>query len=158
MAKRRFIWLDGIIIAVIILAITAAGIWYFTKDNGAAIAPKKQYEVTLRVDLATKDATDYYKVGDTMYFRERIALLGTITALTPVDRMIEEYDAVNGRYVKIADPEKRALEMKVLVEADVIDGKFTINGETIHIGQEIYPQSDTTRSVAIVWDIEEVAA
>ncbi|MBQ8893964.1 MAG: DUF4330 family protein [Clostridia bacterium] len=157
MAKRRFTWLDAVICGLLILALAGAAVWYFTKDSGAGVATK-EYEVTLRFNRATNDEYDYYKIGDTMYFQERAAVLGTITGLKPIEKATEEYDPVNGRYVKLVDPETSAVEMTLRVQGAVIDGEFTVNGETFHIGQEFYPQSDTTRSVMFVWDIEEVAA
>lgn len=158
MKKRRFTWLDGIIIGVLVLAVAAAAVWYFTKDNSAAAAATQEYEVTLRFERATEDAFDYYKVGDTMYFQERVAALGTITGLNAVENLKEEYDAVHGRYVQYTDPERGAVEMTLRVQAAVINGEFTVNGEVIYIGQTFFPQSDTTRSIMTVWDIEEVAA
>lgn len=158
MKKRRFTWLDGLIIGVVILAIAAVGIWYFTKDDGAAVAATQEYEVTMRFERATNDEYDYYKVGDTMYFQERAGVLGTITELRAVENEKEEYDAVNGRYVKITNPQRGAVEMKVRVQGAVIAGEFTVNGETVTIGQTFFPQTDTTRSIMTVWDIEEVAA
>lgn len=154
MTKRRFTWLDAVI-CLVVIAVAAAAVWFFTKDNSASAAT--EYEVALRFKRATEDPYDYYKLGDVMYFQERAAVLGTITALAEVEYAEEEYDAVNGRYVK-ALPLRGGVEMKLRVQGAVIGGEFTVNGETIHIGEEFYPQTDTTRSVMTVWDIKEVAA
>ncbi|MBQ8599806.1 MAG: DUF4330 family protein [Clostridia bacterium] len=155
MAKRRFTWLDGVCVALI-LALAVGALWFFTKDSGNSA--EKQYEVTLRFKQATADPYDFYKVGDMMYFYTRSQKLGTITALSSHDLITEEYDAVNGKYVTVTDPQWKQIEMKVLAEGTMADGELSINGEPISIGLEFYPQSDTTRSVAVIWDIEEVAA
>lgn len=154
MTKRRFTWLDAVI-CLVVLAVAAVAVWYFTRDNNTASAA--EYEVTLRFERATEDPYDYYKVGDVMYFQERAAELGTITALAAVEYPDEEYDAVNGRYVKVL-PKLGGVEMKLRVQGAVIGGEFTVNGETIHIGEVFYPQTDTTRSIMTVWNIEEVTA
>ncbi len=158
MIKRRFTWLDGVICGVLILAIIAGAVWYFSKDNTASGSDLKDYEVTLRFTKATSQPFDYYQVGDTLYFQNRIAVLGTITGLKNIERKFEEYDSENGRYVAVVDPEQQMVEMTVLVQGAVVDGKFTVNEQNFHIGQIFYPQSDTTRSIMTVWDIEEVQA
>lgn len=156
MTKRRFTWLDGVICAVLILAIIAGAVWYFKKGDAAADSRLKDYEVTLRFTEATSQPFDYYQVGDTLYFQNRTAVMGTITGLEMIDRKLEEYDSENGRYVSVVDPERKMVEMTVLVQGAVVDGKFTVNEQNFYIGEIIYPQSDTTRSIMTVWDIEEV--
>lgn len=158
MTKRRFTWLDGVICGVLILAIIAGAVWYLKKDNTAVGSDLKDYEVTLRFTKATTQPFDYYQVGDTLYFQNRTAVLGTITGLKNIERRFEEYDSENGRYVAVVDPEQQMVEMTVLVQGAVVDGKFTVNEQNFHIGQIFYPQSDTTRSIMTVWDIEEVQA
>ncbi len=156
MAKRHFTWLDGVCIALVLILAVGA-LWFFTKDSAAPSA-KQQYEITLRFKQATNDPYDYYQVGDLMYFYTRSQELGTITALSSRDLITEEYDAVNGCYVALTDPQWKEIEMKVLAEGIMSNGELTINGEPITIGLQFYPQSNTTRSVATIWDIEEVSA
>ncbi len=156
MAKRHFTWLDGLLIALV-LVLALGAFWFFTKDSAPAAA-KQQYEITLRFKQATADPYDFYEVGDVMYFYTRSQKLGTITALSSHDLITEEYDAVGGRYVALTDPQWKEIEMKVLAEGIMDSGELTVNGEPISIGLEFYPQSDTTRSVATIWDIKEVAA
>ncbi len=156
MDKKRFTWLDALICGVLILALAVVGVWYFTKDGSGAEV--KEYEVTLRFPRATYEEFDYYQVGDRLYFQGRTAELGTITSLKEIDLVYEEYLEKEARYVKAVHPEKKAVEMKVRVQGAVVEGSFTVNGKPVMIGQEFYPQSDTTRSVFTVWDIEEVAA
>ena len=159
MAKRRFTWLDGVIIGVLVLAVAAVAVWYFTKDNGAAlVAENKEYEVTLRFNRATEDEFDYYRVGDTMYYQDRVAPLGTITALKAVENLTEKYDPVTGTYVALQENASGAVEMKVRVQGAVVNGDFTVSGWNVYIGEVFFPQSDTTRSIVTVWDIEEVTA
>lgn len=156
MTKRKFTWLDGVIIGVLVLVIAGVGIWYFGRDKGV-IQTEQTYEMTLRFPRATVDEFDYYRVGDTMYFQARTGVLGTITSLKGVDNVVEEYDAAKGCYVATPHPTIPAVEMKVQVQGTVSNGDFTVGGNTFFIGQMIFPQSDTTRSVCTIWDIEEVA-
>ena len=155
MTKRHFTWLDGVCIALV-LVLALGALWFFTKDSGEST--QKQYEITLRFKQATTDPYDYYKVGDVMYFYTRSQKLGTITALSSHDLVTEEYNPLSGKYAAVTDPQWKEIEMKVLAEGIMASGELTVNGEPISIGLEFYPQSDTTRSVAVIWDIEEVAA
>ena len=154
MAKRHFTWLDGVCIALV-LVLAVGAFWFLNRDSGETAA--RQYEITLRFKQATADPYDFYQVGDVMYFYTRSQTLGTITALSSHDLVTEEYDAVNGKYIAVTDPQWKHIEMKILAEGTMADGELTVNGEPISIGLEFYPQSDTTRSVAVIWDIKEVA-
>lgn len=155
MKNRKFTWLDGLLCAVLALALIVGGVLLFGRKEQAP-ASAKTYEMTLRFNRATEQEFDYYKVGDTLYFQNRNGVLGTIADLKLIDKKHEEFDEEKGTFVTVVDPEIRAVEMKVRVQGDVINGDFTVNGQKLHIGQVFYPQSDTTRSIMTVWDIEEV--
>lgn len=155
--KRRFTWLDGLCV-VLVLAIAAGAVWYFTHRNSIMPSAAKSYEITMRFTQATTDPYDFYQVGDTMYFQNRTDVLGTITALRAMDREVEDYNEETDQYVVIIDPRWKTIEMKVLVQGTLQGGTFTVAGEKLHIGKTLYPQSDTTRSIMVIWDIKEVAA
>lgn len=156
MKKRRFTWLDGLICGVVLLAAIAGAILLFGRGDGAVGEELKSYEMTLRFTQATDDPYDYYKVGDTMYFQNRTEELGIVTGLKQLDKVSEEFDEDRGCYVEVVDPEKKVIEMKVEVRGTLDKGTFSVNEEPVYVGMVFYPQSDTTRSIATVWDIEEV--
>ncbi len=157
MTKRKFNWLDALCI-LLVLAIIAGAIWYLKKDDTAAPADTKPYVVTLRFTQATTDPHDFYKVGDKLHFFTRSAELGTITSVESIDWVREEFNETTGEYYTYVDPQHKQIEMKVLTQGSVEGGMFTVNGSTLLIGGTYYPQTDATRSVMVVWDIEEVAA
>lgn len=156
MKKRRFTWLDGLICGVVLLAVIGGAILLFGRGDGAVGEERKTYEMTLRFTQATDDPYDYYKVGDTMHFQNRSEELGIITGLKQLDKVYEEFDEDLGYNVEVVDPEKKVIEMKVEVRGILDKGSFTINEEAFYLGKVFYPQSDTTRSIVTVWDIEEV--
>ena len=159
MNKRRFTWLDGLCI-LLVLALAAGAFWFFTKDSGTedTASEPKNYILTLRFTQATTDPYDFYEVGDTIHFFTRTQELGTITSLELLDWVKEDYNAAKGEYVTYVDPLRKQIQMQVLVEGSIQNGTFTVNGEELSIGGVFYPQTDTTRSSMTIWDIEEVAA
>ena len=158
MVKRKFNWLDAVIVAVLVLGIAAAAFFFLKKDNTFVGAAEKTYEVTLRFNRATVDEFDYYQVGDTMYRQNRTEVLGTITDLKAVENYTECYDAATGSYKKLSRGLRGGVEMTVRVQGSIVDGELTVGGAPLLIGTEFYPQSDTTRSVITVWNILEVTA
>ena len=157
MAKRRFSWLDGLICAVLALAIAGGALWFFFFREPEAESAGKQYDLTLRFTQATTDPYDFYKVGDTMYFMTGEKKMGTITALKSMDKITEYLHAESGKFIDAADPHRKTIEMTVRATGTLEGGDFKVNGDSLHIGMEFYPQSETTRSIITVWDIEEVA-
>jgi len=155
MTKRKFTWLDGLCI-LLVLAVAAVAVWYFTKNDTPDPATT-EYEVTLRFEQVTTDPHDFYKVGDELYFFTRSAKMGTIQSIEVKDLVREKYTAETATFSTYVDPLHKMIELKVQVYGAVIDGKFTVEGETFAIGGVFYPQSNTTRSVMTVWDIQEVA-
>ncbi len=159
MKKRKFTWLDGVVIGVLVLAVAAAGIWYVNKDQGGEpAAAEKDYRLTVQFTQISEIEMDGYKEGDTLYFQNRAGVLGTIESIQLKDKFIERYDAKAGKYVVVIDPKQKLVEMTVLVKGVVENGKFTVNEKDLSIGQTFYPQTDVVRSVMTIWDIEEVAA
>ena len=155
MKKRHFTWLDGLICGVVLLAVVAGAVFLFGRGNESA-EQLKTYEMTLRFTQATDDPYDYYKVGDTMYFQNRSDELGVIKDLKLMDKVYEVFDEGKGYNVDVVDQKRKLIEMKVEVQGSVEKGKFTVKDEVLYIGLVFYPQSDTTRSIMTVWDIEEV--
>ncbi len=155
MTKRKFTWLDGLVL-LLVLAVAAVAVWYFTKDEAPGVAPT-EYEVTLRFEQVTTDPYDFYKVGDDLYFFTRSAKLGTVKSLEQKDLVREAFNAQDGTYSTYVDPQRKLVEMKVQVFGSIVNGAFTVEGETLAVGGVFYPQSNTTRSVMTVWNIEEVA-
>ena len=156
MNKRKFTWLDGLICGVLVIAIAVGAFLLFGRKDGGEPQNLKTYELTMRFNRATTVEYDYYKVGDTLYFQNRTDVLGTVTSLEEIDKVHEEYDEDNGRYVTVVDPEQKTVVMKVRVQGSLAGGRFTVGGEQMNIGKVFYPQSDTTRSIMTLWDIKEV--
>lgn len=161
MKKHRFNWLDGlcILLAVVLLA---GGVWYFLANR--YLLPEdlepKQYDITLRFTRTTTDPTDFYAVGDTLYFLGGETELGTITALEPTDFIREEFDDETGKYIVFTDPKEKQITMTVRAEGVVDTEKnlFTVNESAMTVGMTFYPQNRKTRSTMTVLSIEEVAA
>ncbi len=157
MAKKRFTRLDALICAILALAIAGGAFWFFFLRGSGEEPAGKQYDLTLRFTQSTNDPYDFYKVGDTMFYMEGEKTLGTITAIKSMDRITEYLHAESGKFVDVVDPQWKTIEMTVRASGTLQGGTFKVNGETLHIGKEFYPQSETTRSAITVWDIEEVA-
>ncbi len=156
MKKRHFTWLDGLICGVVLLAVVAGVVLFFGRGNESAEEELKTYEMTLRFTQATDDPYDYYKIGDTMYFQNRKGELGVIKDLKLMDKVYEVFDEGKGYDVDVVDPKRKLIEMKVEVQGFVEKGRFTVKDNVLYIGMVFYPQSDTTRSIMTIWDIEEV--
>lgn len=158
MKKRKFTWLDAVLLLVLV-AVVAVGAYILLREKPAQLQAQEQdYRVTLRFNQVSEIPFDGYAVGDRMYFQDRVEIMGTIEALEEVPLQSERYDAERGEYVVITDPERTAVEMTVAVRGQSESGKFKIAERELHIGQTLYPQSDTTRSTMTVLNIEEVAA
>ena len=152
MTKRKLTWLDIALIVVLILLVVGVA-WYFTRGDQGITGSQQQYVVTMRFTRMTDHPTDYYQVGDVLYQKSK-APLGTVLQLEEKDLVTEELNPETGEYQLVTDPEKKQIEMKVLASGDLESGKLTIGGEEVYIGLQFYPQSATTRSVMMVWDIE----
>ena len=158
MKKRRFTWLDGIICAVVLIVVAVGAFLLLGPKEPVQVKELKDYELTLRFTRATTERFDYYNVGDTMYFQNRTGVLGTVTSLEEIDKLQEEYVPEKGCYVTVVHPEDKTVVMKVKVQGSLEGGKFLVGEEQLKIGMVFYPQSDTTRSIMTIWDIEEVQA
>ena len=161
MKKHRFNWVDGLCIALALLLL-AGGAWYLFSYRSMLPSdlPEKEYDITLRFDRGTTDPTDFYAVGDTLYFYGGEKEMGTITAIEPIDFMREEFSPAEGKFVVFKDLKVEQLQMTVRVKGAVDTKKnlFTVNEEALSVGLVFYPQTRKTRSIMTVLAIEEVGA
>ncbi|MBQ7090294.1 MAG: DUF4330 family protein [Clostridia bacterium] len=158
MKKRKFTWLDGALILILAVVLAVGGYILLREKPAELQAMEQDYLVTLRFNQVSEMENDGYAVGDTLYFQNCVEVLGTVQSIKEVDKVSERYDPAKGEYILVTDPEKKAIELQVLVHGKSESGKFSVANEEFFIGQTLYPQSDTTRSAMLVLNIEEVAA
>ena len=157
MDKKRFSWQGGIAV-LLVAALILVGFWYFTKEE----APLKEeqgvpYILTLRCSQMSEDPFNGLKEGDTLYNLNRTEEIGTIRSIKLVDWEIEDFDRKTGQYITVTHPEDQLLELEVEVPGIRKDFYFKAGGVRLHLGQVFYPETDSTRLIATVWGIEEVA-
>ncbi len=158
MKKRKFTWIDGVLVAILAIVL-AIGAYLLLRELPEELqAVEKPYLVTLQFNQVSEKQYDGYAVGDTLYFQDRLDIMGTIESVKETEKQIERYDPNQGKYVIMTDPSQKAVELTVLVRGQMDKGKLTVMDQHLHIGKLFYPQSDTTRSTMTILDIEEVAA
>ncbi len=157
MFKKRFTPLDWVLIGVVVAALAAGAFWFFGRKDQAAAENTAPYLLTLRFEQKTEAEYDHYKVGDILYFQNRTEELGEITALSYKNNLIETFNKETESYIVSIDKTSKYIVVEVRVDGVLGEGKFTVNGKELYIGQVFYPQTETTRSAMTVLDIEEVA-
>lgn len=156
--KHKFNWLDILISALLIVALVGGLAWYFVRESKEPQPPTpKNYEITLRFNQMTTDPLDFYQVGETLYYQGGKKAIGTIIDLQIKDYITETLDEAQGKFITTVHPETKSVEVKVRAQGVIENHKLMVNGETIFIGKEFFPQSQITRSTMTVWSIKEVA-
>jgi len=155
--KKRFTWLDGVLLAVLAIVIAVGAYLVLKPAEKEEDAETREYLVTMRFNQVSEIENDGYQVGDKLYFQDRVDTLGKIQSVKTIDRQIERFNVNTGEYVLMTDPDQKTVELQVLVEGVLEDGKFTVEEQELFVGRLFYPQSDTTRSGMTIWSIEEVA-
>ncbi|MBQ3084862.1 MAG: DUF4330 family protein [Clostridia bacterium] len=159
MNKRKFTWLDGVVIGVLVLAVAVVGVWYFNRGGDAPAAELKDYRITLQAVQLADEVGECYAEGETLYFQNRVGVLGTIETVDREARNkeVEKFNATTGEFVVYEDPNQKLIRMTVLAQGTMENGVITVGGEELNIGKTLYPQTDRARSTMLIWDIEEVA-
>lgn len=158
MNKRKFTWLDGVVIGVLVLAVAVVGVWYFNRGGDASAAALKDYRVTLQATQLANEVGECYAEGETLYFQNRVGVVGTIETVDqePRNKKVEKFNAATGEFVVYEDPNQKLIQMTVVAQGTMENGSFTVGGEELQIGQTFYPQTDRARATMLVLDIEEV--
>lgn len=156
--KHKLNWLDILISVVLIAALIGGLLWFFHRKSNEPQPPTpKNYEITLRFNRMTTDPLDFYQVGDTLYYQGGKKAIGTVTDLQIKDLRSETLDEEKGEFVVTTHPKTKSIEMTVQAQGIIENHMLKVNGESMYIGKEFYPQSQKTRSTMTVWSIKEVA-
>lgn len=104
MKKHKFTWLDGLVLAVVILLIAGTCIKFFAKETTSVIQETAEFQYQLQITNIRDFTADALEIGDTVYEGENKAAIGVITDILvePATSNITTRDGVI-RQVEVED-------------------------------------------------------
>lgn len=148
MAKKRFNYVD-ILIILVVIAVIIVGAWFLTRDKGSEVISSGKVEVTFiaEADSVPLEALDQIKIGD------HVVASGRFQDATIVDYEIldsQEIVAIDGELKMISDPERRRVVVTISGKANKYGPYVDIGGQEIKAGSKYYIKTDVFEAYGYV--------
>lgn len=78
MKKHRFTWIDGLVIAVILLLVAGTAVKFLVKDHTAVDRETVRFSYQLKIEGVRQYTVDALQVGDVVYDNEGKGAVGVI--------------------------------------------------------------------------------
>lgn len=79
MKKRKFTWIDGLVIAVVLLLITGTCIKFFVKDTTSVTQETVEFSYKIKIYEIRQFTVDALRIGDLVYGSEGKGEVGVIS-------------------------------------------------------------------------------
>jgi len=140
MAKRKFNYIDGIVI-LIVIAIMVGAYWFFIKDGGEVKIASNKVDITFiaEADLISNEALQQLKIGDPLVSS------GVFQDATITDIVIQPsstVEAVNGELILLESPTTSRILVTISGEANKYGPYIDLGGQELKVGSKYYIKTD----------------
>lgn len=130
MKKHRFSWIDGLIIAVVLVLIAGTCVKFLVKDKTSATRQTVSFTYELKISSVRQYTVDALQVGDTLYEEEGKGAVGTISSITTTPAKATIY-LPDGTISEGISDERMDVVLTVTAEGYPEDGGYKVG--TYHI-------------------------
>lgn len=132
MKKHKYTWIDGLIIAVILLLVVGTCVKFFVNDTTSVTQERVDFTYQLQIAGIRQVSVDALEIGDTVYGADGKGAVGVIS-----DIQVEPYTATYGTpsgELKEANVEDRYIVTLTLdAEGIINDGEYKVDTYTIQV-------------------------
>lgn len=152
--KKRFNWVDIVIILIIIGAL-GLGIKYFSNRSNDYVENKELVQVTVRIDGVKEETVNVVNVGDIFKDKDTNQVFGKVIdkRVTEARRAVETGD---GTVVKSIVPNKYSIYITLEGNAIVTDDYINLGGRDVRMEGTIFLKSNISAVKTQVVDIKFV--
>lgn len=154
MSKRKFNYIDVLIICVVIVVLIA-GYMYLSKDNKEVKVSSNQVEVTFvaEADPVLNDALQQLAVGDVLV-ANGVYQEATITSIEIKDSAVAT--AIDGQLVMVANPENKKMVVTISGKANKFGPYIDLGGQEIKAGSKYYIKTDMFEAYGMIVNVVDI--
>lgn len=130
MKKHKFTWIDGLVIAVVLLLIVGTCVKFFAKDSTSVTQENVQFTYQLQIDDVREYTAQALQIGDTVYDNEGKGAVGTITDIV-VEPAKTVYEAPNGEAVEAEMEGRCDITLTLSAEGIPTGGTYKVGTYTL---------------------------
>lgn len=134
MKKHRFTWIDGLVLAVVLLLVIGTGVKFFVKDSTAVTQETIPFTYQLKIEGVRQCTVDSLQVGDTVFDNEGKGAVGVIRTVeaTPA---ISLYYASDGTVEQVEYESRYDVVLTLDAEGVPTEGAYKVETYTLKLNQ-----------------------
>lgn len=134
MKKHKFTWIDGLVIAVVVLLIAGTCIKFFVKDTTSATQPTVQFSYQLEISNVRNYIVDSLEIGDTVYDSEGKGVVGVISDIL-VEPAKTVYETPNGEVLQVETEGRYDITLTLRAEGIAADNTYKVGTYTLRVNK-----------------------
>lgn len=135
MNKHKFTWIDGLIIAVIVVLIAGSFVRFFVKDTTSAAQQTVPFTYQLKLSNVRGYTADSLQVGDTVYDNEGKGAVGVISDIH-VEPAAITYTSLNGEILQTQAEDYYDITLTLSADGVAVDNTYKVGTYTLRINQK----------------------
>lgn len=159
--KGKFNIFDALLI-LLILAVIAGGVFFFLRKNTSTATDANTKETPIHYTIRYRMISDQLHVvlqtGDTVYFTAHKTVAGKIVSVSAMQTETSEFSMNENMYVTAPYPGYTDYYVTIEAMAEKVNNVYTIDNNSIAVGNTLYMRTDAFASEATIWSVEEVNA
>ena len=135
MKKHQFTWIDGLVIAVVILLIAGTCFRFLSPDTASAVAnDSTEFQYQLKISNIRSFTVDAIQIGDTVYNTAGKGSVGVITDIAVTDA-VTTYSEDDGTIIQTTNLDHYDLVLTITANGRIENGLHKIGTYTLLINQ-----------------------
>lgn len=134
MKKHRFTWIDGLVLAVVLLLVAGTFLKFFVMDKTAVSQETQPFAYQIKIEGVRQCTVDALQTGDTVFDNEGKGAVGVISAVD-VTPAVTTYGARDGTVEEVEYENRYDVVLTLEAEGVSDDGAYKIGTYTLKVNQ-----------------------
>lgn len=134
MKKRKFTWIDALVILVAVVLIAGTFLKFFVKDTTSVTRESVPFTYQIKIESIRQCTIDTLQVGDTVYNNDGKGAVGTISAIE-IQPSTTLFNAPDGTIRRVEKEERFNVILTLSAEGVPTGGTYKVGTYTLQVNE-----------------------